>query len=179
MNNRIIKLWQAEFTRIFLSSILILIPNIAFSVKIIIVMLLDRLDCSSEYYPKKGPMLISNTKICRTLEYQLADKMGDITCYTLLWLYYLIYVDSAEVLKKYITFWFFVRVIGTVLLERTREMKWIIYFPNIFLESLLVISILQDLDYTYEEYQGLYIILLFLVIIIKIIIEIIMHGSKI
>jgi len=178
MTSPSIRLWQAEVTRVFLSAFILLIPQIPFSVKIIIIMLLDRLDCSSDYYPKKGPMLIKDTRICRTKEYQLADKIGDIFCYTLLWLYYLIYVDSPEILKKYITFWFFVRVIGTILFEKTGEMKWIIFFPNIFIESLLAITILQDLGYTYEEYKDTYIFILFIIIIFKLIIELAMHGSK-
>lgn len=178
MTSPSIRLWQAEVTRVFLSAFILLIPQIPFSVKIIIIMLLDKVDCSRRFYPYRGPMFVKDINICGTLEYHLADKLGDILCYTLLWLYYLIYVDSPEILKKYITFWFILRVIGTVLFETTQQKKWLVFFPNIFLESLFAIAVLQDLGYTYEAYKELYIILLFIIVIVKLIVEIRIHSYK-
>ena len=177
MNNQKIRLWQAEMVRIFLTGLVLLIPKIPFSIKIILIMFFDRLDCSAYFYPKKGPLFSDQKEICFTTYYSFADKIGDILSYTLLWLYYLYYVESQYILKVYITFWFFIRVIGTILFTNSQNKKWIILFPNVFLESLLIIAILQDLNFAYDQYQYLYWILLFGVILYKLIQEILLHQK--
>jgi hypothetical protein len=166
-------IWKAESWRVFLSGLVILIPRVPFSIKIIIVMLLDRLDCY--VLKKENP---NDVFVCRTDSYHRADKIGDIMSYSLLWLYYLFYVESYIGLKIYITFLFIIRLIGTILFEKTSDKKWLIYFPNVFLESLLVIAILQDLNFSYTNHKTLYVGLLIAVIIFKLIQEILMHSEK-
>lgn len=178
MENPKITLMQAEVARVFLSGLIILIPGIPFSVKIGAVMILDRLDCMSDYYPRRGPLFIKDTSICKTGYYQKSDKITDMLCYTFLWMYYVFYRDSPPGLKAYITFWFIVRLLGTILFISTGDRKLLVLFPNVFLESLLAIAIMEDLGYTYAKHKKMYMGVLAAVFLYKIAQEYVMHGRK-
>jgi len=171
-----VTLMQAEVARVFLSGVTVMIPKLPFTIKIGIVMLLDRLDCMPYLWPNKGPLFVDDREICKTEYYQKSDKITDKLCYAFLWLYFVFYTDSPKELKIYITIWFFIRLIGTVLYITTGNRRVLIAFPNVFLESLLAIAILQDLGYTYAKHKKMYINILVAVFIYKMAQEYVMHS---
>lgn len=171
-----IKLWQSGWMRTFLTAIVLLIPNVQFFAKIILIIIFDTFDCNNSYYPIIPTFSKNDKNVCGSNYYNIVDKIADSIDYTLLYLYYLFYVDSPSGLKIYISYLFFLRMFGFVLFMITKNRNWFLVFPNFFLESLLVIAILQDFGFPYEEYSNVYILLLFAVIIIKYCQELIVHS---
>lgn len=172
-----------QIIRVFLSVLILFGTDIPLFLKILFIYYLDGMD-KCDLYPCPGDDLVimkffnipvkSNT----SKTYQIIDKIGDTIIYIFLWIYYLKYYDSPSILKAYISLLFFYRLVGTILYLTTENRRYLLYFPNFFLESLLVISVLQSLGYSYQKYKNVYIYLLFIVIIFKLFIELIMHSNS-
>jgi hypothetical protein len=129
---------QAEIIRFVLSFILIILTNIPLPFKIIGGWLLDRIDCMSDWWPYKGPLGSDNTRICHTHEYSVYDKIGDILLNTLL-LYatHQLYPSYTPILFSLYVY----RIAGVLRFFKTRDKKEFIYFPNLFITTVLVLSI--------------------------------------
>jgi hypothetical protein len=126
--------------------------------------LLDRIDCMSDWWPKRGPLFTHDTRICHTLTYSLYDKVGDTLLNTLL-LY-----ATHQVYPQYTPFLmilYLIRVIGITRFFKTHNKKNFIYFPNFFITTVLILSIFKHL--TWYMIVGIF--------VYQMLQEIYMHGS--
>ncbi len=181
-NDSIKKLVINQFYRVLLSFLIIFGLNIPFFVKILFVMLLDSTD---NILPNKlqtrelylGGFLSVN--VTTEPNYQPIDKISDLLVYFFLWIYYVNYYPSPNSLKYYISFLFIFRTIGTVLyFTKDNKRGFLVLFPNIFLESLLLITILQYLNLTLQKNKNIYLFFLFFIVIYKFINEILIHPTN-
>ena len=156
-----------QIIRIVLSLLIIFGLHTPLFIKILLIIILDFLDTLV-------PFFISDKSFERYEEY---DKIGDILVYLTLWYDYIKFVPSPYPLKIYITLLFMFRWIGYLIYQQTKDRKIFVLFPNLFLESLFVISLLEFMGYSYSNYFYLYIISLFLVLIYKIIQELYIHTN--
>jgi hypothetical protein len=83
-----IKLWKSEMLRTFLTALILLIPKIPFSIKIILILFFDVIDCNLELNPWTPYFTKNDLNVCGTEFYHVADKVGDILSFTLVYLYY-------------------------------------------------------------------------------------------
>lgn len=156
-----------QVIRVVLSlSILFGLPTPLF-IKILLIIIFDFLDTLVPFFISENSFDL----------YEKYDKVGDILVYTTLWYYYIKFVPSPIPLKIYITLLFIFRWIGYLIYEKIKDRKIFVLFPNLFLESLFVISLLDFMGYSYSKYFYLYILLLFLVLIYKIIQELYIHTN--
>lgn len=143
-------LQSAAIIRFILSFILIVLTDISLPFKIIGGWLFDRIDCMTDMWPYKGPLGSDNTRICDTIEYSIYDKIGDVLLNTLL-LY-----ASHQVYPSYTPLLFSLyvyRLIGILRFFKTMNKKEFIYFPNLFITTLLVLSIMGKL--TIPSFSGI------------------------
>jgi hypothetical protein len=166
------KLFWNQIFRILICSFILFGMNQPLFFKIFLIMIFD-------YTDNRVPFNVDINESFESFElYQQYDKIGDMTVYTLLWIYYLNYVNSPSILKIYISILFIYRMIGFIVYLINKNRNAFVYFPNFFLESLFVISLLQTLGYTYPKYFDLYVIALFLVILFKIYQEFSIHYKS-
>ena len=161
------KLLYSEYIRVFLTLIILLLLNIPIFIKIILIMLLDKLDCSHMSFPYTGPLLTDNTNICKTMIYQKMDKITDTICYTILLLYIIKYGKLNDNYNYFLIILFIYRLIGTYLFIIKNNKKYLFYFHNFFLEIclyLMFINYYPNLRY----YENIIILCIF---IYKLIIE--------
>jgi hypothetical protein len=163
------KLFWDQIFRILISSFILFGMDAPLFFKIFLIIIFDYTDFTVPFNVD-----INESSECFEL-YQQYDKIGDMTIYTLLWIYYINYVKSPSILKIYISILFIYRMIGFIIYFINKNRIIFVYFPNFFLESLFVISLLQTLGYTYPNNFDIYIIALFLVILLKIYQEISIH----
>ena len=90
LNNKEKKLFLSQFIRIIITIIIIYFLNIPIFMKILLIMLSDRIDCGvlALRFLLKSEKWVD----CDTSIYQKSDKMIDIICYTLLLFYIVIMV---------------------------------------------------------------------------------------
>jgi len=160
-----------QIVRVILDSLIIYGINVPLFIKILFLYLTDFLDIILPFYIDMDSFENGFD------EYQKIDKVGDIYVYTILWIYFVRFVDSPIPLKIYITLLFFWRWIGLLIYLEKNDRKIFCIFPNVFLESLLAISFLQFIGYSYMKNFKLYVVVLSLVLILKIIQEIYIHTN--
>ena len=156
-----------QIVRVILNLFVLFGTSIPLFMKILFIMVTDFLDI---LIPYPLPDNVFD-------EYEEYDKIGDMTIYTALWIYYLKYVQSPIVLKIYITLLFIYRWMGYLIYLENKDRKIFVFFPNAFLESLFIISFLEYLGYPYPKYFYFYVVLLFLVIVFKIVQEMYIHTN--
>lgn len=166
------KLFWDQLLRISICALILFGMDAPLFFKIILIIIFDYIDFRVPYYVD----IEESVDIFEL--YQQYDKIGDMTIYTLLWIYYLKNVPSPLFLKVYISILFFYRMIGFIVYLITKNRNSFVYFPNFFLESLFAISLLQTLGYSYPQYFDLYVIVLFLVIMFKIYQEFDIHYKS-
>lgn len=159
-------LYIAGLIRVIFAFIACFSFNLPIWVKYIIIGMLDRLDCSPDLFPSKGPLLSNDTSICETLEYQIVDKIVDSICYLFLLLSSKKQVNPNQ--YKILSYFYFYRLIGTFLFILTKYEDILIIFPNIFFELILAFSLFPKIDNN---------ILVFIITLIKICVEISMHST--
>ena len=160
-----------RISRIILTIIILFALNIPIFIKIILISICDKLDCSS--IPPKGPLITKNTDICKTLFYEKSDKITDTICYTLLLIYIL---DKGGLSKNYnyfIILLFLYRLVGVYLFLIKNNRKYLFYFPNFFLEICLGLMIICY----FPILKNLKVIIILFIIISKIIVEYYMHYN--
>lgn len=130
-------LLKAEVVRILLTIGVFLLPlNLHY--KIIVGWVLDRLDCMSDMWPYKGPLFSSDTSACKTVEYSKYDKVGDMVLNTLI-----LYTASVYYPKymPLLVSLYTLRLIGVIRFFKTEKKREFIYFPNLFITTSLVLSL--------------------------------------
>jgi len=163
-------LLTSEITRIIATIVILYTLKIPIFYKILLIMLLDKLDCSHMSYPYTGPMFSKDTSICKTLKYQKYDKIADTICYALI----LIYILEYDCTNKHLLIALFMyRLLGTCLFLNTDDKKYLIYFPNFFLETSLALMALKNFPGIKPFKQQIFII----VFAFKILQENYLHGS--
>jgi len=134
-------------------------------------MLLEKIDCSPKTYPYTGPMFSKDTSICKTMKYQKYDKIADTICYTLILMFLLEHECTSNQLLVAL---FIYRLVGTCLFLNTDDKKYLIYFPNFFLETSLALMALKNFPELKIYKQQIFII----VFAFKILQENYLHGSS-
>lgn len=162
----------AEIIRVVLCLIIIFILPIPLWIKVISCMLIDRLDCTSDMFPYKGPLFINDTSICKTVEYSKADKIGDT--FTNLFLLIYVYIYAPQYFTLLLLLFVF-RLIGVLMFFKTHNKKYFIYFPNFFITFMIFIGII--IDYKLNLSEHIIISGITLLVIYQIIQEYIMHWS--
>ena len=164
----------SEIIRILLSSFILYFLDIPIFVKIIFIMILDKLDCSHLSYPYTGPLLSKDTNICKTEFYQKSDKITDSICYMII-LYYVI--NKANLSTKYnisLLLLLLHRLIGTVIFLINNDRKYLFYFPNFFLEICLGIMIMNYFPHIKKFEPSITIV----IIIYKLLVEYHLHYKQ-
>ena len=166
-------LLTAEFIRIISTIVILYFINIPIYIKIILIMLFDKLDCSHLTFPYTGPLLTTNTNICKTDFYQKSDKITDSICYIILFFY----ITTNNILPNSVNYILFVllvfRLIGTYIFLTKNKRKYLVYFPNFYLDITLALSII--ITYPILNQYKTYIIVF--VIVCKILTELYLHGN--
>lgn len=155
-------LLQAEIVRIALTC-LVFMTSLHLPIKIIVGWILDRLDCMPDAWPRRGPLFSKDTSECRTPEYSMYDKIGDTVLNSL------ILMASHRYYPNYtplLLFLFILRLVGVIRYFKTHDKREFIYFPNIFITTALLLSILGKI--TPEVF--------FAICVYQIIQEVYMHG---
>ena len=172
LNNKEKKLFLSQFIRIIITIIIIYFLNIPIFMKILLIMLSDRIDCGvlALRFLLKSEKWVD----CDTSIYQKSDKMIDIICYTLL-LFYIIDNGSLSVNYNYLIILLFIfRLVGLYLFIIKNNRNYLFYFPNFFLEISLILLII-DYFSIFKKYK---LIIILLVFIYKIIFEYHLHFNK-
>ena len=123
--------------RILLSLIVVFL-SINVKLKVILLLLLDALDCATSKII--GWFLSEDDYIsyCKEYSYQATDKIVD------LWSYYLIFILLRLESPFFIPL--FIRTVGVLLMTITKESKYLVYFPDIFRE-LVVFNMFIPLNF--------------------------------
>ena len=164
------KLFISQLFRIILTIIVLIFFKKPLYAKILIIILLDPLDCG---IPKR---LNISWVSCKKELYQKTDKITDTICHFILLLYIL---KNRPYSTNYITLicvLFIYRLIGVILFLPKTNRKFLFYFPNIFEAITLVLALFKHFSFL-KKYMLKYTIIL--VVILKIILEYFHHHSPI
>ena len=169
MNNKI-RLYASQFIRIVTTFFVLYFTNIPLFVKIILIIIIDLFDCDI-------PRLVfgsENWENCNQTIYQTSDKITDTICYTLLLLYLLQNGGISSNYNNLIIFLFIYRLIGVFLFLIKNNRNFLFYFPNFFLEIILVLSIINY----FKIFKKSKNVIILLVIIYKFWLEYFLHFKK-
>jgi len=125
MDSSILKMMA--ILRIILSFFVLYITNISVPYKILLIILIDSLDCNRFLIFFN---LYKNKKFCKTKEYQITDKIVDTICSTII-LFYIIQnklLDDNELCV--IIGLYLYRLIGVIYFIRTGNRKFLFYLPQ-------------------------------------------------
>ena len=161
----------SEFLRILSTIIILYNFDIPIFIKILLIILFDKIDCSHMTYPFTGPLFLKNTNICKSLYYQKSDKITDSICYTLLLFYIINYGDLSYQWNNLLIFLFIYRIIGTIIFLLSSNRIYLVYFPNFFLSVCFVLMTIGN----FPILKKITIPALFLTFIIQFLIEINLH----
>lgn len=171
--DKLSKLKCLSFLRILLTFFTIFFTNISLFSKSIILIVFDTIDYNSilsKYFYKEK----LNNKLSNTITYDIYDKINDILSYSLI----LIFIYNQKLLPKKIinilTVLLFIRIVGTILFLNTNNTQYFFYFPNFFLEFLILFTVIYEKKLKYLDTNIVY----FILIILKIIQEYSMHYNK-
>lgn len=166
-------LFLSELVRIILTIIILYALNIPIFIKIILISICDKLDCSSDSIPFTGPLFTKNIDICKTLFYQKSDKITDTICYTLLLNYILNKGGLSKNYNYFIILLFLYRLVGVYLFLIKNNRKYLFYFPNFFLEICLGLMIICYFPIL-KNFKEMIILI---IIVFKILVEYNMHYN--
>lgn len=165
------RLLVSEGVRIILTIFVLYVLNIPIFLKILLIMVFDKLDCSHMSYPFTGPLFSNNVEICKTMEYQKSDKITDSICYIILWIYLLNHGGLAIHYNYLISYLLVYRLLGTYLFLTNNDRNFLFYFPNFFLEISLGLMVMNQ----FPILQNFERIIILTIIISKIIVEYYLH----
>jgi hypothetical protein len=168
------RLLISESIRIIATLFILYSLNIPIFYKILIIMLLDKLDCSHMSYPFTGPLFSKNTDICKTMYYQLSDKITDSICYIILLFYILNHGGLSSNYNYLLIVLLLYRLIGTSLFIIKNNRMYLFYFPNFFLEICLGLMVIQYFP-RLKRFKEL---ILILIIPYKILVEYKLHIKE-
>lgn len=171
INNKVVSGKEKDITkmkilsviRIILTFLVVFYLKISPAMKIILIMILDGLDCV-------WGKIYNHEKFCQTKEYQIIDKIVDTISYSML-LYYVIKNKLLHYTELYLLIGLFTyRLIGIVTFLSTLNRNFLVYFPNSFIETILLLFL---------GYHGIHkAIITTCIFIFKIIVEHSMHYNK-
>lgn len=123
----------SEGLRVFLSIFILLVLCMPVFYKVLLVMITDSIDCGiSKFF--FDDWVDPNTHL-----YQISDKMTDVITYLIL-LAYIIHIEYLDDKKNnFLILLLSYRLIGEILYFSTKERYFLLFFPNFFLETLLVL----------------------------------------
>ena len=139
--NLISKKWKlliAECIRVTATIIILYRVNIPIYLKIILIMLSDKLDCEVLRLFMEPECDEKPNEV-----YQKWDKITDIICYTILLFYILNNGGLSSNYNYLIIVLFIFRLIGTYLFLIKNDRKYLFYFPNFFLEICVGLMVIQ------------------------------------
>ena len=171
MSNIERNLYISQFIRVISTFVILYALDIPLYCKILLIMVLDSLDCTTLHNILLGR---TNWVNCRNMTYQISDKITDIICYSIL-LYYTINHGGLSKNENCILFILFIyRVIGTIIFITKKDRKYLFFFPNFFLEITLGLMVIKH-HTNLKKYKKEIIIL---IILYKIAQEYIMHYNN-
>ena len=170
MKNDKIILYNTSLVRLVSSWFIIYQTKVPLHFKIIIVILLDLLDCSFLHHQLN---LYQNNYFCHNEPYLTTDKITDIIVEMMI-LYYISTNSSFD--KKILLFLFIFRLIGLFMYVKTKNERFLFYFPNFVIWYIIYISIVENTSLLKTNKQKK--ITLSLLIIIKIIQEFYLHYDS-
>lgn len=165
------KLLISEYLRIIIAVLILLLLKIPLFIKIILIIICEKIDCSPNTIPYTGPLFSQDITICKSDDYQKFDKIADSIIYIFLLLYILSEEKLGSKINYILSILLLYRLLGTYLFIKTNNRKYLLYFPNFFLEISLFILIFQYYPFLKKNYLIIFIIL----IIFKIIQEYYLH----
>ena len=171
--------------RTFFSILVLFKLNQPLYIKILLLIFLDGLDCnffineilSSNFKWNTEnifKILKKNSRECKyNVLYQKMDKVFDKIIYLILlyYVYKISYFSNNELLI--FIFLIIYRIIGTVLYLKTNNRRYLFYFPNFYLELMLVFSLIKEFNLS-KKIKIIGIISLF---IYKIVQEYVIHYN--
>ena len=143
---------------------IIYLTKIPLFLKIIFIMVLDRIDCMPTYYPFKGPLFSSDKEICKTNYYQKGDKITDIICYLILLVYLIKHRFFNQNYLLFLSFLFIYRLIGVILFCQYEDRNYLIYFPNFFIIISMVLATIFYFNIS-KSYIPIFFVLVFMLTI--------------
>ena len=172
INNKVVSGKEKDITkmiilsiiRIILTFLVVFYLKISPAMKIVLVMLLDGLDCVEK-------KMYNHVNFCpHTKEYQIIDKIVDTICYSML-LYYVVKNKLLHHTELYLLIGLFIyRLVGIVTFLSTLNRNFLVYFPNFFIETALLLFL---------GYHGIHkAIITVCIFIFKIIVEHAFHYNK-
>ena len=165
------KLHYAMVTRFFLTILLLYYFNIPLYMKLILIAISDKVDCSHLSFPYRGPLLFKNTNICKTQYYQLYDKIVD-TIVHFITLHYILTTNPFNKREQRILVrLLFFRLIGVVGFIFSANEKFLFYFPDYFREFTIFYAITKHFKIS-KKYKD---IVFYSIIFLKPVQEYLMH----
>lgn len=164
----------ASLIRIFGTFVITYIIKIPLFYKIILIIIIDRIDCMPTYYPHKGPLFSNKIEICKTLYYQKIDKIVDTICYVILLSYLAKYRIFNEKYLKAISLFLIYRIIGIILFCYSKNKNYLVYFPNLFITITMTIATI----YHFNILKSYILLLCIIISTLTVIQEYYMHYSK-
>lgn len=127
-------LFISQGFRILVSVIILFLIHIPLFYKIILIIISDSLDCG---IPK---LLFDDWINPNTNLYQISDKVTDLCTYFILlfYLFHIQYLNKKE--NTILSVLLFYRCIGEILFFTTQERNYLLFFPNFFLETSLILT---------------------------------------
>ena len=159
------KLLISDIIRIIATLINLYLLKIPIFAKILLIILIDIIDCSD---------LFINWIDCNSIIYQKFDKITDSICYVLLSIY-LFNNNNLSYQYYYLLLLLIYRLIGTYLFLTTNNRQYLFYFPNFFLEICLGLYVINYFPILNSYKKSI----LINIIIYKIIQEYFFHYKKI
>ena len=162
------KLFISQIFRIILTIIVLIFFKIPLYAKILIIMIIDNLDC---------PLIFNIEWVsCKKELYQKTDKITDTICFFILLLYILKIRPFSTNYIILICILFIYRIIGVILFLLKNNRKFLFYFPNMFEAITFVLALFKHFSFL-KKYMLKYLITL--VVILKITLEYFHHYSPI
>lgn len=136
-------LYGSSFIKILASLGILYGLKIQNYIKVLLILLTDMIDCG---LPKFFG-LYSDTHVCERNHYQRVDKITDSLTYVLLFFY--VYQQSLLSTSEIKTIFGLLvyRLIGVIMYLAKNNRKFLFYFPNFFLEVLMVLLFTKNIQY--------------------------------
>lgn len=145
----------SEGLRIFLTIFILFVLCMPVFYKVVLIMITDSIDCGiSKFFFQEW--VDPNTDL-----YQISDKITDIITYIILLIYIIRIKYLEEKKNNFLIFLLSFRLIGEILYFSTQERYFLLFFPNFFLETLLVLVGVKHFEID-EYYLPFFAICIFL-----------------
>lgn len=162
-------LFIAQSLRVVVVILILLVLDVPTYAKIILVILTDTLDCSG------ARLLFPDWIDCNTDTYQRSDKITDLICYVILFMYLVNYAGLPCHTNCALMVLLVYRIVGTGLFLVKHDRSYLFYFPNFFLEISLWLTLINHVS-ALHPYSTL---IISSIIVYKILLEYYLHVYKV